>query len=178
MSDSRWTAGRILLIAGRIVLGGIFIAAAYYKLEPRIPSQPWSVAAVRTSLTMFAFQVDSYQMLSPESVHFVAHTLPFFELFLGVWLVSGFWLRIPSLVTTLMLGGFLAGMIRAYVLKLEIVCGCFGAGGEKVGPLSLARDTSFFALSLAVTIGAFLLARKKSSPESSSASAAELQQAR
>jgi uncharacterized membrane protein YphA (DoxX/SURF4 family) len=178
MSDSRWTTGRILLIAGRIVLGGIFIAAAYYKLEPRIPSQPWSVAAVRTSLTMFGFQVDSYQMLSPESVNLVARTLPFFELLLGVWLVSGIWLRIPSLVTTLMLGGFLAAMIRAYVLRLEIVCGCFGAGGEKVGPMSFLRDGSFFALSLAVTIGAFLVARKRSAPESSSASTAELQQAR
>jgi len=177
MSDSRWTKGRILLIAGRIVLGGIFIAAAYYKLEPRVPSLPWSTAAMRTSLAMFAMQVDSYQMLSPSQANFVAHMLPFFELLIGVWLVSGIWLRIPSLLTTLMLGGFLTAMIRAYALGLEINCGCFGPG-EKVGPMSFLRDGSFFALSLAVTIGAFLVARKTSAPESSSASTAEFQQAR
>jgi uncharacterized membrane protein YphA (DoxX/SURF4 family) len=177
MSDSRWTKGRILLIAGRIVLGGIFIAAAYYKLEPRVPSLPWSTAAMRTSLAMFAMQVDSYQMLSSSQANFVAHMLPFFELLIGVWLVSGIWLRIPSLLTTLMLGGFLTAMIRAYALGLEINCGCFGPG-EKVGPMSFLRDGSFFALSLAVTIGAFLVARKRSAPESSSASTAEFQQAR
>jgi len=177
MSDSRWTVGRILLMAGRIVLGGIFIAAAYYKLEPRVPSLPWSTAAVKTSLAMFAMQVDSYQMLSSSQANLVAHTLPFFELLIGIWLVSGIWLWIPSLLTTLMLGGFLTAMIRAYALGLEINCGCFGPG-EKVGPMSFLRDGSFFALSLAVTIGAFLVARKRSAPEPSSAATAGLQQAR
>jgi len=44
--------------------------------------------------------------------------------------------------------------------------------------MSFLRDGSFFALSLAVTIGAFLVARKTSAPESFSASTAEFQQAR
>lgn len=178
MSDSSRRWGRILLLAGRVVLGGIFIAAAYFKLEPRIPTAPWSAAAVKTSLAMFAMQVDSYQMLSSDHANFVAHTLPFFELFIGLWLVSGIMLWVPSLLTTGMLGGFLGAMIRAYALGLEINCGCFGPG-EKVGPLSFLRDGSFFALSLAVTIGAFLMARKKPARESSDASTtAELQQAR
>ncbi len=140
---------------------------------------PWSAAAVRTSLAMFAMQVDSYQMLSSSAErNFVAHMLPFFELLIGLWLVSGIWLRIPSLVTTLMLGGFLTAMIRAYALGLEINCGCFGAAAKRWGRChSCAMDRSF-ALSLAVTIGAFIMARKKSAPESSTASTAELQQAR
>jgi uncharacterized membrane protein YphA (DoxX/SURF4 family) len=170
-------AGRLLLIAGRIVLGGIFIAAGCVKLRPVVPTMPWSAASLKTSLAMFAMQVDSYQMLSSARANFVAHTLPFFELLIGLWLVSGIWLRIPSLLTTLMLGGFLTAMIRAYALGLEINCGCFGPG-EKVGPMSFLRDGSFFALSLAVTIGAFVVARKKTLSESSGASTAELQQAR
>jgi DNA-directed RNA polymerase beta' subunit len=40
------------------------------------------------------------------------------------------------------------------------------------------RDGSFFALSLAVTVGAYLLARKKSTRESSTASTAQFEQAR
>ncbi len=103
--------------------------------------------------------------------------LPFAELALGLWIVSGVWLVLPSLVTTLMLGGFLTAMIRAYALGLEINCGCFGPG-EKVGPLSFVRDGSFFALSLAVTIGAFLISRKKPAPQSSTGSTAQFEQAR
>ena len=178
MSDSstrRW--GRILLIIGRIVLGGIFIAAGVAKLRPVVRGMPWSRASVNTSLAMFAMQVDSYQMLSSNNANLVAHALPYAELALGLWIVSGVWLVLPSLVTTLMLGGFLTAMIRAYALGLEINCGCFGPG-EKVGPLSFLRDGSFFALSLAVTIGAYLLARKKSTRESSTASTAQFEQAR
>jgi uncharacterized membrane protein YphA (DoxX/SURF4 family) len=177
MSNSRWTKSRILLIAGRIVLGGIFIVAGFVKLRPMVHGMPWSKASVNTSLAMFAIQVDSYQMLSSNNANLVAHTLPFAELALGLWIVSGIFLVLPSLVTTLMLGGFLAAMIRAYALGLEINCGCFGPG-EKVGPLSFARDGSFFALSLAVTVGAFLIARRKSAPESSATSTAQFEQAR
>ncbi len=178
MSNSRWTTGRILLIAARIVLGGIFIAAGFVKLRPVVHGMAWSAASMKTSLAMFAMQVDSYQMLSSSSANLVAHLLPFAELALGLWIVSGIWLMLPSLITTLMLGGFLTAMIRAYALGLEINCGCFGPG-EKVGPLSFVRDGSFFALSLAVTIGAFLISRRKRpAPQSSSASTAQFEQAR
>jgi uncharacterized membrane protein YphA (DoxX/SURF4 family) len=178
MSDSskrRW--GRILLIVGRVILGGIFIAAGFVKLRPVVHGMAWSKASVNTSLAMFAMQVDSYQMLSSNNANLVAHALPFAELALGLWIVSGFWLAVPSLATTLMLGGFLTAMIRAYALGLEINCGCFGPG-EKVGPLSFLRDGSFFALSLAVTVGAFVMARKKTSRESTAAATAQFEQAR
>ncbi len=115
-------------------------------------------------------------MLSSNLANFVAHTLPFFELVVGLWLVSGILLRIPSLITTLMLGGFLCAMIRAYVLGLKSSAAALGRRGSRTD--SSLRDGSFFALALAVTIGAFLIARKKSAPESSAAAAAELQQAR
>jgi uncharacterized membrane protein YphA (DoxX/SURF4 family) len=177
MSNSRWTIGRILLIAGRIVLGGIFIAAGFEKLRPVVHGMAWSPASVKTSLAMFAMQVDSYQMLSSNNANLVAHALPFAELALGLWIVSGLWLAIPSLITTVLLGGFLTAMIRAYALGLEINCGCFGPG-EKVGPLSFVRDGSFFALSLVVTIGAFLVSRKKPASEPSAPSSAQFERAR
>jgi|HubBroStandDraft_6_1064221.scaffolds.fasta_scaffold135564_2 uncharacterized membrane protein YphA (DoxX/SURF4 family) len=177
MSNSRWTIGRILLIAGRIVLGGIFIAAGFVKLRPVVHGMAWSPASVKTSLAMFAMQVDSYQMLSSNNANLVAHALPFAELALGLWIVSGLWLAIPSLITTVLLGGFLTAMIRAYALGLEINCGCFGPG-EKVGPLSFVRDGSFFALSLVVTIGAFLVSRKKPASEPSAPSSAQFERAR
>src|SRR5271168_1353005 len=178
MSDSsRRRVGRILLIAGRIILGGGFIYAAYTKLQPAIPGMAWSVGSVKTSLLIFAMKVDSFQMLSSAQANLVAHVLPFLELLLGLWIVSGLWLRIPSLLTTLLLSGFLVATIRAYVLGIKIKCGCFGAG-EEIGYKTFLQDGSFLALALAVTIGAFLIARKKTSPESSSASTAQFEQAR
>jgi uncharacterized membrane protein YphA (DoxX/SURF4 family) len=150
--------GRILLLLGRFALGAIFLAAAYAKLKPQGPVH-WSPASVRTSLAMFAMQVDSYQMLSVNAVNFVAHTLPPFELLLGLWLLSGIALRFSSLVTTLLIGGFFAVMVRTFALGLEVNCGCFGPG-EQLGTKTLIRDGSLLALSLAVCIGAFLIRRK------------------
>jgi hypothetical protein len=148
---------RLLLELGRLVLVGVFLFAAYAKLKPQV-AMPWSPASVKTSLSMFAMQVDSYQLLSPSLVSLVAHLLPPFELFLGLWLLSGLWLRFSSLVTTLLLGGFFSVMVRSYRMGLEINCGCFGPG-ERLGPLTLLRDGSLLAIALGVTIGAFLVRR-------------------
>jgi uncharacterized membrane protein YphA (DoxX/SURF4 family) len=159
-NEARGQLAPILLMVGRLALAGIFLFAAYAKLKPQA-AMPWSGASIRTSLSMFAMQVDSYQLLPPQFVSPAAHFLPLFELFLGLWLLSGVWLRYSSLVTTLLLGAFFAMMVRTYRMGLEINCGCFGPG-ERLGPKTLVRDGSLLALALAVTIGAFLLRRKRS----------------
>ncbi len=158
-NESKNRLAPILLIVGRLALAGIFLFAAYAKLKPQA-AMPWSGASIRTSLSMFAMQVDSYQLLPPQLVSPAAHFLPLFELFLGLWLLSGIWLRYSSLVTTLLLAAFFAMMVRTYRMGLEINCGCFGPG-ERLGPKSLLRDGSLLALALVVTIGAFLLHRKR-----------------
>jgi len=156
-TQSKREIGSTLLVLGRLALAAIFLFAAYAKLKPQV-AMPWSPASVKTSLSMFAMQVDSYKLLSPSLVTLVANLLPPFELFLGLWLLSGIWLRISSLVTTLLLGGFFSVMVRSYRMGLEINCGCFGPG-ERLGPVTLLRDGSLLALALAVTIGAFLIGR-------------------
>src|ERR1700740_898195 len=62
MPDSKSNIGKILLTIGRIALAAIFIVAAYAKLKPQAPV-PWSMGSMRFSLSMFAMQVDSYQLL-------------------------------------------------------------------------------------------------------------------
>jgi len=159
-NETRRQRAPILLMVGRLALAGIFLFAAYAKLKPQA-AMPWSSASIRTSLSMFAMQVDSYQLLPPQLVSPAAHFLPLFELFLGLWLLTGVWLRYSSLVTTLLLSAFFAMMVHTYRMGLEINCGCFGPG-ERLGPKTLLRDGSLLALALAVTIGAFLLRRKRS----------------
>src|ERR1700733_8649196 len=140
----------------------MFLFAAYAKLKPQA-AMPWSVGSVRTSLSMFAMQVDSYQMLSPGAVSLAAHSLPFVELAVGLWLLTGLWLRFSTSITTLLLAGFFALMVRTYSLGLEINCGCFGPG-EQLGKKSLLRVVSFRAFWMGVTFGVFLKKKKRGKP--------------
>jgi uncharacterized membrane protein YphA (DoxX/SURF4 family) len=158
-NETRGPLARTLLLLGRLVLAAIFLVAAYAKLKPQA-AVPWSAASVKTSLSLFAMQVDSYQLLPPQLVSPVAHLLPPFELFLGLWLLSGVFLPYSALVTTLLIAAFFATQVRTYRAGLEINCGCFGPG-ERLGPKTLFHDGAFLALALAVTIGAFLQGRKR-----------------
>lgn len=161
------SVGRILLLLGRVALALIFIYAAYAKTKPEA-NMRWSLGSVRISLSMFAMEVDSYQILPTWGVSLVAHVLPPFELLLGIWLLSGMALRYSSLITTLLLTGFFAVLLHAYATGQEISCGCFGPG-EQIGPERLLIESGFLALALAVTIGAFLERRHRASalPEAS-----------
>jgi len=159
-SSRRW--GPIVLLIGRLALASVFLVAAHAKLKPQI-AVPWSVGSIKTSLSMFAMQVDSYQLLPPAHVIRVAHFLPPFELFLGLWLLTGIALRASSIVTTLLLTGFFTLMVRTYALGLSINCGCFGPS-EQLGPKTMLRDGSLWALSVAVAVGALLVHRQRRNP--------------
>jgi putative oxidoreductase len=145
-SGARTDWSRWLLLAGRLILGGVFIYAAYSKLD-----QHWS---------LFAMTINSYQMVSESTASFLAHTLPWFELVLGAVLLTGWALRWSAAAAAALLLLFFSVMLRAYLKNLAIFCGCFGIG-EKLGPRTLARDGSLAVLALAVMIGALLMRRRR-----------------
>jgi uncharacterized membrane protein YphA (DoxX/SURF4 family) len=170
MSDeTRRRLGRILLIVARVALAAVFLFAAYAKMRPQ-PGMPWTLGSLRTSLSMFAIGVDSYEMLPPWAVSPFAHFLPPFELFLGLWLLSGYGLRFSGLVSTALICAFILAMSSAYRRGLTISCGCFGQGAQ-IGIKELIRDgLIFLPLGLIVTIGGFWTRRKRratSLPQSS-----------
>jgi uncharacterized membrane protein YphA (DoxX/SURF4 family) len=129
-----------LLIAGRLILGAIFVYAAYTKLRA-----PW---------LEFAGSLNAFEILPESALEPVAKILPWCELALGVALISGIWQRWFALIASALLGLFFAVMVRSYVIGLKIDCGCFGPG-EALGPKTLARDFSLLALAVAVTITSF-----------------------
>lgn len=131
---------RRLRLALRLLLGAVFIYAAYTKLR-----QPW---------LLFALSIDSYQLLPQWAVLTVARTLPWLELLLGLLLVSGFGLRYAALLTSAQLVIFLGVMVRAYAKGLGIDCGCFGAG-EALTIKTLIRDGLLTAGAIILTISAF-----------------------
>jgi uncharacterized membrane protein YphA (DoxX/SURF4 family) len=181
---SRSRVGKWLLILGRVTLGLIFLFAAYGKLRP-VDSAPFTLASLKinnSSLTLsemtFAMQVDSYQLLPPWAVLFVAHTLPWLELSLAVLLLAGIGLRWVGLVTTGLVAVFFGVIVHSYFAGLKINCGCFGPGAEPLGGLTILRDGLFLTLAVSVTIGAFLQARaKRAVRAAASAEATEAAQA-
>jgi uncharacterized membrane protein YphA (DoxX/SURF4 family) len=157
----RLRGGLVIVTIGRVILGLIFIYAAYAKLHPA-PGDPWSLSSIKISLTLFALQVDSYRLLPVWAVMVVARTLPFVELGLGLLLILGWGLQYVAAGASALLLLFFAVMIRTYYAGLEINCGCFGPG-EQLGVKTLIRDGLLLALALAVTLGAFLRARTQAS---------------
>ena len=153
---------RAVIWIGRLVLAGIFMYAGYAKLF--LPNFiPWPLFALRfslsTNLSNFAVQVESYKLLSPAGVSFVAHTLPFAEIILGLLLLIGWQFRIWASLITLILIGFLGVVSRAYLLHMNINCGCF-ATPEPLTGMTVVRDGMLVALALFMTVFAFIEARQ------------------
>jgi len=128
MTSSKLLGALALVL--RIVLGGIFVYAAWIKLR-----DPW---------TLFAMSVDNYHLLPQWAVVAVARTLPWLELLLGIVLISGLFRRVSTVAASALLLVFFGLMVRAYVRGETIDCGCFGPG-EAIGPLTLLRDGSLLA---------------------------------
>ncbi len=137
---------RLLALILRIALGVVFVYAAWVKLRT-----PWE---------LFALSINSYLILPMNWVEFVAHTLPWVELVVGLGLIVGLWLRVWATMASAMLAVFFSLMVRADVKGMEINCGCFGPG-ELISWKTLLRDGSLLAGALALTCMSFLQPRKK-----------------
>ena len=131
---------RVVALIVRIALGAAFIYAAWTKLR-----DPWAV---------FAVAIDSFQVLPLWGVEWVARTLPWFELAVGVLLISGRWLRISTTASSLLLLVFFGLLVRAQLKGMQINCGCFGPD-EPLSWKTVIRDGALLSSSLLVTASAF-----------------------
>jgi uncharacterized membrane protein YphA (DoxX/SURF4 family) len=162
MQSSPLNLRRAIIWLGRLGLGGIFVYAGYSKIF--LPNMiPWPLFALKfsisTNLSNFANQVESFKLLSPWGVSFVAHILPFTEIFLGLLLLIGWRLRIWATIVTFIMLGFLTVVSRAYLLHMNINCGCF-ATPEPLTIKTVIRDGALAVLALLMTLFAFIEARK------------------
>jgi putative oxidoreductase len=140
MAFSKSKTLKIIQIVLRVALGLIFIYAGWVKLQ-----DPWQ---------LFAAGVASYELLPMWAVTFVARTLPWFEILLGVVLISGFFMRISTTTVAVLLGVFFSLIVRAYLQGKEINCGCFG-GNEPISPLTMLRDGSMLAGAIVLCVMAY-----------------------
>jgi uncharacterized membrane protein YphA (DoxX/SURF4 family) len=162
MQSSPLNFRRAVIWIGRLVLGGIFIYAGYSKAF--LPNTNlWPFFILKFSITMnlshFADQVAAFKMLPAWGVQFVAHTLPFTEIILGLLVLIGWRLRIWASLLTLLMLGFFVAVLRAYALHMDINCGCF-ATPEPINLRKVLEDAALSGLALLMTIFAFQEARQ------------------
>ncbi len=131
---------KYLTFAARLIIGGLFIYASIYKIGD--PAN-------------FAVSIRNYMIVPPSWSNILALTLPWIEIGAGIFLVLGIQTKSASLLTTELLGVFLAALIYAYAIGLDIDCGCFSSGVSstgRVGLYHLVRDASLFLISLFIVV--------------------------
>jgi len=131
---------KIPVLISRLVLGGMFAYASFEKIL-----HPYDFAEV----------VYNYQILPDALINLTAILLPWLELFVGLLLISGLFLRGAAFTCNGLLAIFFLALAFNLARGLDIDCGCFTASA---GPSSgrsmiiyLLRDGFFLA------VGFFLL---------------------
>lgn len=130
-----------VVFAARLVIGGLFVYASVHKIAD--PAD-------------FSIAIRNYMIIPAAWSNFVALTLPWIEITAGLFLLVGIMTRPSALLTTVMLGVFLAAIIYAFSVGLDIDCGCFtssSASAGKVGLNLIARDAGLFLVSLLILVG-------------------------
>jgi uncharacterized membrane protein YphA (DoxX/SURF4 family) len=150
MTSLRNKTWRWIAVVLRIVLGVVFIYSAWAKLQ-----EPWRI---------FAMDIEAYKLVTNLFwIEVIARGLPWFELLLGVWLISGFWLRGSATICAGLLTFFIGLMVWAQIHNLQINCGCFGSG-EKISWLTQLRDGSLLAAALLLAVLSYLGRRAPKAP--------------
>ncbi|KPK99176.1 MAG: hypothetical protein AMJ90_09650 [candidate division Zixibacteria bacterium SM23_73_2] len=122
----------------RIILGATFIYASLDKIAH--PAQ-------------FAQIVHNYKILPSFLINLFAISLPWIELFCGIFLIVGIWVESSSLVLSFLLFLFAVAIsYNVFIRGLDINCGCFTTSltAKKQGAELLIRDFILLGMGLQV----------------------------
>ena len=118
---------KVLHWACRLFLAWLWIYAGYTKIQ---------------SPLQFAGAIEGYDLLPSAAVIWVADTLPWLEVLLGIVLLTGPKVRWSAMASAGLLAFFIVILTITYFRGIEANCGCFGVG-ERISPLTLLRDSLF-----------------------------------
>ncbi len=115
----------------------------------------WLVAGIAkvTNLTQFHAQVDQYRFLPHALEAPFAYTLPFVEIFVGLYLLVGLLTRAAAVVACVLMVVFVIAQAQAWARGLSLDCGCFGTlTHEQVGFWTIVRDVALGLPSLVMAL--------------------------
>ena len=128
------TLAQLLSLACRLVVAGLFIYASHDKV--------WDPAP-------FAESMARYEMLPLWAVNPASVLMAWLELWVGVLLLVGWWLRPAALWASGLLALFTGLMVYAGLMGVGYDCGCFpGQEGHPAGYEAALRDLAFLAPAL------------------------------
>jgi len=124
-----------LTLLVRLVLGGVFIYAAYYKIVD--PAQ-------------FAKSIWYYHLVLGQVINISALILPWLELLTGVALILGAYYRGAVLWVNILLLVFIAALASAAYRGISIDCGCFkaAAASSDSAMQTIYRDFGYLVLGI------------------------------
>ncbi len=111
----------------RLILGLIFFFAAVGKI-----ADP----------ALFAREINNYNLINFELTNLIALTLPWIELIISIFLITGIRIKASSLIAGMMLVVFIFAVASAMARNLDINCGCFGRTIQKVGWGKIFENTA------------------------------------
>jgi len=126
-----------LVVLFRLIVGITFIYASLDKIAH--PDQ-------------FARVVYNYRILPGLFINIFAISLPWVELFCGLFLILGLFIESSSLLLGLLLIGFTIALSVNFLRGVDIACGCFTTdpNAKKEGAWLLIRDVVLLLMSLQV----------------------------
>ncbi len=126
---------RLLLVAVRLIVGGVFFYAGSQKLLDTLA---------------FAEAIGRYQLLPDWGNLLLASVLPTLEVVVAIALLLPRWWRAASLLSILLNSLFSVALLSAMIRGLSIDCGCFGSTAGMWSSLAAAllRATGLLGMSL------------------------------
>jgi len=129
---SKW-----LVLLFRLIVGITFLYASLDKIAH--PDE-------------FARVVYNYKILPGFLINIFAITLPWVELFCGLFLILGLFVQSSSLIISLLLISFIIALSVNFLKGIDIACGCFTTdpNAKKEGAWLLTRDIVLLLMSLQI----------------------------
>ena len=124
-----------LLLLIRLALGAVFAFSGWQKVTAPVQN--------------FEAVIEGFRVISGGPAFFLAATLPWVELILGIFLFLGLWSRVSHATLWAMNTVFLGVLASALLRNLPIKeCGCFGEVLSLSLPRILAVDAALWAFFL------------------------------
>ena len=131
---------RILHWVCRIGLGCTFLYTGYIKLD----------SPLQFAVILYGYQLFPTSFLLPLSEYF-----PWFEIALGVLLLTGWKMRYAAIAASGLLASFIAMLTLTYLRGIDANCGCFSFD-DRMTPLTIARNGLIILPALYLVAESFL----------------------